>query len=120
MSNLWLKIKIWTKVTIGTILVLYILFFVYHNGNKPVTIWWLFFNDEFQTHLIPILFFTFVFGVIVTILVRTTFRTIRQVREMKARTRTERLEQAMADMKAKAARLQTKRGPEAPPASPEE
>ena len=50
----------------------------------------------------------FLFGVIVAILVRMMFKTIHQVRDMRNRSRTERLEREVADMKAKAAMLQTK------------
>ena len=36
MGNLWLKIKVWTKITIGVALVLYGLVFVYQNSSRPV------------------------------------------------------------------------------------
>ena len=46
--------------------------------------------------------------VIFTIMLGTTFRTVRQVKEIRARNRAEKLEREVADMKMKASMLQTK------------
>jgi hypothetical protein len=105
MQNMWLKVKVWTKLTIFAILSIAALVFVIQNVNKPVTVWlW----NDYQTTLLKVLFFTALFSVIFTVLVGTAFRTLRQVRELRARNRAAKLEADLADMKAKAAMLQTK------------
>jgi hypothetical protein len=105
MANLWLKIKVTTKVTIFVILTLAALLLLFNNVNKPVKIWlW----NEYDTTLLKVLFFTALFSAIFTFLLGTALRTIRQIKELRARSRSEKLEQEVADMKAKAAMLQTK------------
>ena len=105
MGNLWLKIKIWTKVTAFALLTLAALVFLIQNVNKPATLWlW----NDIQTTLLKVLLCTALISVIFTILLGTTFRTIRQIRELRARNRSVALEREVADMKAKAAMLKTK------------
>ena len=105
MGNLWLKIKIWTKVTVFVLLTLAALVFLIQNVNKPVTLWlW----NDIETTLLKVLLCTALISVIFTILLSTTFRTIRQIRELRARNRSVALEREVADMKAKAAMLKTK------------
>jgi hypothetical protein len=107
MGTLWLKIKVWTKIALFSLLVIYALCFVFNNVNKPMTVW-LWFGKEPQTSLLPVIFFSFVIGVVGTLLVRTTIKTIRQIRDIRDRGRTERMAREMAEMKSKAERLQTK------------
>ena len=105
MGNLWLKIKVGTKIALFALLSLAVLIFVVQNVNKPVTIWlW----NDIQTTLLRVLFFTALVSVVFTILIGTAFRTVRQIKELRARNRSFKLEQDLADMKAKAAMLQTK------------
>jgi hypothetical protein len=73
----------------------------------PVKFWY-WFGREPETSPLLLVFFSFLAGVIGTILVRTTFTTIRQIRDLRSRNRLERLEREHADMKAKAAMLQTR------------
>jgi hypothetical protein len=58
--------------------------------------------------MLYLVFFAFLIGGLVAILAATTFRTVRQVKELRARNRSGRLEREVADMRAKAAMLQTK------------
>jgi len=107
MQNLWLKIKVWTKITIAAVIVLYVLIFVLKNGGRKAEFWF-WFNREYEGSLLSLVFFAFLIGGLVAILATTTVRTIRQIRELRNRTRSERLVQEVADMKAKAAMLQTR------------
>src|SRR5438067_11454310 len=107
MGNIWLKIKVWTKVIIVSMLVLYGLLFVLKNSEKPVTFWF-WFGRQYDTSLLVLVFFTFIAGIIAAVLVRTSFVTIRQIREIKARNRSERMARDVEEMKSKASRLQTK------------
>jgi len=113
MGNLWLKFKIWTKVVLVGALFVYVILFTYNNASEPAHFWY-WFNRRPQTTLLLLVICSFLAGVIASFLVRTTIRTVRQVQEMKARSRVHRLDREMADMRAKAAMLQTK-----PPGSQE-
>ena len=105
MGNLWLKIKVGFKIGIFVLLTIATLVFVIQNINKPVTIWlW----NDYPTTLLKVLFFTVLVSVIFTILIGTGFRTLRQIRELRARSRADQLEQEIKDMKEKAAMLQTR------------
>ena len=105
MGSLWLKIKVGTKLAIFVILTIATLLFVFNNTNKEVTIWlW----NDYQTTLLKVLFFTVLVSVIFTMLIATAFRTLRQIREIRARSRNERLEEEIRDMKEKASMLQTR------------
>jgi uncharacterized membrane protein YciS (DUF1049 family) len=115
MSSMWLKIKIWTKVVIFALVALYLLLFFLNNYSKQVTFWY-WFNREPNQSVLLLVALSFVLGVIVAILVRMMFKTVHQVREMRNKARTDRLEREVADMKAKAAMLQTKASPS--PSSP--
>jgi len=107
MGNLWLKIKIWTKSILVGALVIYALLFMLKNSGQSVNIWW-WFGYGSQTSMLVLIVVTFLAGVIGTILVRTTLRTLRQIRDMRQQSRLDRVEREHADMKAKAAMLQSR------------
>ena len=87
MGNLWLKIKVGTKIAIFVILLIATLLFVFNNSNQRVKIWlW----NEYDTTLLKVLFFTVLTSVIFTVLIGTAFRTIRQIKEIRARWRSQR------------------------------
>jgi len=104
---MWLKIKIWTKVVVFALVAIYLLVFFLKNNERDVQFWY-WYNREPQTPVLLLAGLSFVAGVLIAILVRMMFKTIDQVRDMRNRSRTERLEREVADMKAKAAMLQTK------------
>ena len=121
MNSMWLKIKIWTKVAVFAIVAIYLLTFIFKNSDEPAKFWYWFWKPDVETSILYFTLFTFFAGVLTTILVRMMFKTVHQVREMRNRSRTERLEREVADMKAKAAMLQTKGSPPGatPPANGE-
>ena len=103
---MWLKIKVWTKVVLFALLFLYVLIFIYMNGDRTATFWYW----PKRAPELPVLFLvlgSFLAGVVVTILVRTTFKTVRQVRELQARSRSERLQREVDAMKNLAATRRT-------------
>src|SRR5207244_13186551 len=108
MGNFWLKIKVWSKVLVVSALALYGLMFILKNSGQSVKFWFWFFKDPYETSLLLLVFCTFLAGVIAAILIRTSFKTIRQIREMRQRSRSERLARDVEEMKTKAVRLQTK------------
>jgi hypothetical protein len=110
MGNLWLKIKIWTKVVLFAVVLGYVLFFLYNNSGAEnhFTLWIWFKHPLLDRPTLWYLFFAFLAGVVMTILVRTIWKTVSQVREVRRRNRQAKLERDIADMKEKASRLQTR------------
>ena len=115
MGDLWLKIKFWTKISFFGLLLIYILLFVYKNASNSVTFWfWI--NKTPDTSVLLLVLYSFLAGAVVTILVSTTLKTMRQFRDIRHRGRTASLEREMADMRAKAGMLREK--PTGDPGSP--
>ena len=107
---MWLKIKVWTKVIIASMLVLYALLFVYNNSGKQVDFWW-WFGKPTTASVFTLSCVAFLSGVVGAILVRTTWKTYTQVRELQRRSRAQKLERDFAEMKSKAGMLKTRDGP---------
>ncbi len=110
MSSLWLKIWIWIKIVVFSLLTIYLLFFLSKNSDRSAKFWFWFYRD-YELPLLFLTFFSFLAGVVGTILVRTTFRTLRQIRDVRQRSRSERLEREVVDMRSKAAMLQSREAP---------
>lgn len=108
MKDLWLKIKVWTKIIIITVFVAYLLIFVIQNANKLVWIWYWFGQPQAETTALKLIVYMFLAGVLGTLLARMLFRTIKQINELRGRSASAQMQRDVADMKAKAAMLQTK------------
>jgi len=106
-GSLWLKIKVWTKVIVFFGLLSYAALFIVMNSARQVKPWFWFGHDP-DTSVLILVLCAFLTGVVGTILLRTTFKTLRQVREMRERGRSDRLQREMDEMKAKAARLRSR------------
>ncbi len=117
-ENLWLKIKFWTKLTIVFLVVVYIAFFIGKNSERKAQFWY-WYNHTYSVSILILTAVSFLAGIVALFLVRTTYKTIRQVRSMRTRSRTERLEREVEDMKAKAAMLHTKNASQEPASSGE-
>ncbi|HEY8747394.1 MAG TPA: hypothetical protein VIM11_05435 [Tepidisphaeraceae bacterium] len=117
MANLWLKFRIWTKVAVIAALVIYVILFTYNNAQPKVELWY-WFGHKPQTNLLLLALCSFLAGVVGTVLARTTLRTVRQVQDLQDRARSQRMDREMADIRTKAAMLQTKTMPVAAPAPP--
>src|SRR5579864_5762512 len=98
MGNFWLRMWIWVKVLIAVLLVLYVILFVYNNAQEPVRFWY-WFHHQPQTNLLLLVVCTFAAGIVGAVIVRTTFRTVRQVQDLQERNRAQRLDSDMADLK---------------------
>lgn len=107
MSNLWLRIKIWFKVTLVAAVFVYVVIFTAKNASEKARFWY-WFNHQPETTLLFLVLCAFVAGVVSTLLVRTTFRTMRQISDLQHRSRIHRMDQQIADIHTKAAMLQTK------------
>jgi len=107
MTSVWLKFKIWFKLILFGVIAIYILLFLFKNYDTKVTVWlWFGDNGSYSSSILALVFAVFVLSVIGTLLTSTIWRTVRQIREASNRTRTQRLEKAIAEMNAKAAKLQ--------------
>jgi hypothetical protein len=109
MNDLWLTIKAWFKGIIFVAVLAYAAAFILENNGETVGFWWW---HKTQTSVFILASGAFIAGIVFTIIFRTTWKTWRQISEIRGRSRTGKLEREMADMKAKAAMLQTR-----PPAS---
>ncbi len=118
MGSLWLKIKVWTKISLASAVAIYLIFFLIENANQPLTVW-VWFGHAPQTTLLQLLPSVFVGGVLGTLIVRMVFRTIKQIRQMRTRNQVAQMTKDMADMKAKAAMLQTRDQDAPSPSTPQ-
>jgi uncharacterized integral membrane protein len=104
MSNFWLKIKVWTKLTLFILILLYLLIFAAKNSSQHVEFWY-WYHGVWLTSLLYFSFFTFLAGILVTILARTIFKTIAQFRQLRQLAAQERRDHEIRDLQAKTASL---------------
>ncbi len=115
MNDLWLTIKAWFKGIVFVAILLYASVFIYKNNGETVHFWY--WSQPTETSVFMLASSAFIAGIIFAIILRTTWKTWRQISEIRGRSRTGKLEREMADMKAKAAMLQTRpANAELPPA----
>jgi hypothetical protein len=107
MNEVWLSIKAWTQRLLLAALAIYAALYIYHNSGEPVKFWY-WFKPEHETTVFLLTTGAFFAGIVCTILVVTALRTIQQVRDLHSRGRQEKMERDVAEMKAKAAMLQTR------------
>jgi len=109
MGNFWLKLKVYTKVTVFGLLLLYVLAFVFKNQGNAAKMW-VAPDHTLESTVLLVALYAFLGGAVVTILIRTTFITLRQFRDLKDRSRTAKLERSVQEMQSKAAMLREKPG----------
>ena len=107
MNEIWLSIKAWTKGIIFSAILIYAILFIYNNSGKPVDFWW-WFGHTHQTSVFILVGGAFVSGNLFVIILSTSLKTLRQIRDLRSRSRQDKLEKNLADMTAKAAMLQTR------------
>lgn len=109
MSNAILKIKVWTKVILFGLILVYITVFIIQNSENHAQLWvWFGRGSLVQSSVLKLVLAAFLLGVIGTLLVRTSFRTVRQIKEVRERNRTERMERDLVDMRTKAGMLRSR------------
>lgn len=82
--NWWMKIKVWTKISVFSIIAVYIFLFSIKNlGTK--TELWIFFGQGWtiESSVLLLAVGAFAFGIISTLMIRTIIHTMSQLREMK-------------------------------------
>ena len=112
MNELWLAIKAWAKGIVFSIVLVYAILFVYNNSGETVKFWWWFSHIK-ETSVFFLASGAFAIGILFTLIVITTYKTMRQIRDLRSRSRQDKLERNLAEMTAKAAMLQTRPAGEA-------
>jgi uncharacterized integral membrane protein len=80
MSDTWNKTKIWTKLIVLGLVLLFVLIFVLKNYSQKADVW---FWTTHEMSVLELLVGTFLAGVIATLLARPTYHTIRQIGELR-------------------------------------
>jgi hypothetical protein len=92
MGNLWAKIKLWTKGIVFGVLFLYAAFFIVKNLGYRTKVWLIFFGEEADHSTLVVVLFSFLAGVVATILFRAIHLTLKQLREARERAIKDKLE----------------------------
>jgi uncharacterized integral membrane protein len=104
MNEIWLSIKSWTQRLVLAALVIYAGVFVYNNRTEVK--FWYWYQHTRSTTVFVLTAGAFTAGMIFMVLLSTAYKTLNQIRELRSRSRHEKMERELADMKAKAAMLQ--------------
>lgn len=102
-SDTLLKVRVYTKLALLGLVGLYALLFIVLNYRERIDVW-LFFGTSPTMNAIVALLVAFLLGVLTTLLARTALSTWTQWRVASERTRTQRLEREVADMRTMAAK----------------
>jgi hypothetical protein len=109
MSNLWLKIKVWTKLIVLALALIYVAFFIMKNSEKQATLWfWFGRGNDVTTSVLKLVAITFFIGILVAVLTRTTLRTIRQIQDLRGRQAAERRERELGRRDKKLSEIESK------------
>src|SRR4051812_21012785 len=111
MSNFWLKTKIWTKLILVLLVVVYVAFFAAKNASLNGEVW-IFFTqgaEKVVTSTLQLVLIAFFSGIVVAILFRTALRTVNQIRELKTREASAQRDREIEELKAKAGMLRVKK-----------
>jgi len=81
MNDTWFKIKVWTKLSLIGLAVLFAAIFSYENYSRSVVVW---FGSEHTMTVLELLVATFLLGAVATLLARPVYRTIRQIKQLKS------------------------------------
>jgi hypothetical protein len=105
----------WTRLSLISAVVVYLLLFVFKNRNNNSKIDFVFkeYND---LNVLLVVLFTAIFSIFGWWLLKTVLRAVRQLKDINRRGRMDRIEREHSDMVAKAARLQTRTETTPPPA----
>jgi hypothetical protein len=109
---MWEKLKLWLRVIVFGTMALYLLIVVTLNWGLVLEgKLRLIFTEFDHPRVLVVLIVTAVTSVFGWWLFRTIFKTVRQFRSVRERSRTSKLEREVAEMKAKAGMLQTREIP---------
>lgn len=107
MGKFWLKIWIWIKVIFALAVIGYLMIFVFENHDNTANIW-VWFGPPMILNSVVLTLAAFAAGLVAAFLLRTALRTVRQLRDLKSRSKDHKTLREQEDAKAKAAMLRTK------------
>src|SRR4051812_2878914 len=109
MGNLWLKIKVWTKVILFALVLIYVTLFIINNSENQAKLWiWIGRGKEVNTSVLKLVAIAFFIGILVAVLTRTTLRTIRQIQDLRGRQAAERRERELGRRDKKLSEIESK------------
>ena len=109
MKTSWLKIKMWTKISLFGVVAIYVFAIILLNSDAKIEPALNFVFKKYPSvNALLVLLLTGVFSIFGWSLFRTIFKTLRQMRDVQRRAHLERIEREHTDMVAKAAKLQTR------------
>ena len=100
-SNTFLKIRIWIKSILFGLVALYVLVFLAKNFSQDISLWLFPTIEVNDVNAMLALFVAFLLGGLITLLVRTIFKTLSQMRQARDQNRNDRLEREISEMKMK-------------------
>ena len=103
MNDTWLKIKAWTKGIVAVLLLVYLVLFLFKNTNDIYFWYWFGHAPHVTSAFLAVV--SFAAGSVFTVVIWTTLRTMRQVRNVGAGRRLQKLEREVAEQRARAAVL---------------
>ncbi|HWE02669.1 MAG TPA: hypothetical protein VG326_09695 [Tepidisphaeraceae bacterium] len=107
MGKFWMKIWVWIKVIVFACLAIYVIAFAVFN-HEHANFWVWPGKPPIITTTIVLAFWSFIAGVLATLLIRTSFKTMRQIRDLQDRGRHEKMQRDLDEVKAKAAMLRSR------------
>lgn len=109
MGTMWLKLMAWLKLTVLALVVVLVVVFVILNASVVVEPRLsLIFVSYDRPNLLLVLLLTSLISIVGWTLIGTALKTVRQIREARRKSNEARLVKDVAEMKAKAAMLQTR------------
>jgi uncharacterized integral membrane protein len=82
-SAFWPKVRIWTRVILFVLLLIYFLVFISENSGQRVNFWY-WYNSRLQSPLLLFAFVTFTVGFLAALLIGMIFRTLSQLRQLQS------------------------------------
>jgi ABC-type Fe3+ transport system permease subunit len=87
MGELWRKMWIWIRISVWVAIVIYLVAFVVENHGREA-IFWVFPYKTLETTSLTLSLLAFIAGIIATLLIQTTVRTLRHLRDASNRSST--------------------------------
>jgi low affinity Fe/Cu permease len=108
MASTWLKIKMWTRLTLISVVLLYLLVFIIKNRDNDIKISVPLVKEYNDLNVLVVMLLTAVFSIFGWWLLKTVLRAVRQIKDINRKAKIERMEREHSDMLAKASKLQTR------------
>jgi hypothetical protein len=99
MSDLFLRIRFWTKIIAFVVVAMWALLFLWNNGSENTEVWYLPFTDVFQTKVLVVILIAGATGGVLALLGRMLIFSGGQARRLREKKRADQLEREIRDMR---------------------